>query len=98
MNDNEQQMLGEIKGILLTMKESHGNQLANLFRKTDDINTQLSALTTKVVAQNGTMQDHEVRIRKVERTMIKAVAIGLALAVGGAGVIKGSELVGAFLK
>lgn len=77
MNAAESRMLGEIKGILETVRDSHGRQLSSLFTKCEEIRTQLATM-------NGVVKTHETRIGRIEGIVLKAVVIALILAFGGA--------------
>lgn len=78
-------LLGQIKGKLDTMHEDAGKSFGNLFERMGDVES-----NTKVLRNDTDKQ--EVRLKKVEHTIAKAVTIAAAIVGAGVGLPKLLEM------
>ena len=81
MNGDEKVLLGEIKGIVKTIRDEHGRQLGELF--------DLGRKTNGHVTENTTrLNEHHGRIKRIEAVVLKAIFVGILIAVSVLGVDK----------
>ena len=86
MTGDEKFMLGEIKGIVETIRDSHGEQLAQLFDLGRETNGNVTANTTR-------LEVHQDEITNMKSVLRKAIYVGILIAVSVLGVDKLIEIV-----
>ena len=77
--------IGEIKGIVSHMKDSHTNQIATLFEKNHDLEVNG---TTKCRENEAEIEKHSLRLTKLEKFMIKATVVAASIFGGYVGIDK----------